>query len=363
MTRRRALAVVVLVVVAIVAVAFALPGSRPFDPDEAGPEGTLALRRLLDRLGVDHRDADAPGPATDTFVLLRDLRSDDAAADLLDWVAAGGRLVLADPSSTLADRLGVETAGIVGGTPGGTDTLEPGCLIPELGGVSGVRIRFADPLLAVPAADVLACLPSGRDAYLLVVAHGSGRVLVLGGASPFTNELLRDADNAVLAVGLVGDGPVVFGTPRPAGTAPVGVWSALPGPARAALVGVLAAVLAYAAARARRLGLTPAEEPLAPIPASALVVAVAGVYRSAADRKHTAGLLRTAAADRIRARLGLPRATSRAEVARLAAAVASRPEAPLRTLLDRTVPRDDDGLLRLAGELDDVVAQVAGVHR
>src|SRR6266480_2771353 len=64
-----------------------------------GPQGTLALRRLLAGMGASVTYSNTPPPPPATYVLLSDLRDDAADRALLGWAASGGRLVVADPSS------------------------------------------------------------------------------------------------------------------------------------------------------------------------------------------------------------------------------------------------------------------------
>src|SRR2546430_1677669 len=108
---------------------------------ERGPQGTLALRRFLARMGLDVRRAGAPpeaGQGPSVFVLLTDLRAPREAADLIGWVRGGGTLVVADPASATLAAAGIGPGARVGARVGhyfGPARLPPGCVAPESVGV------------------------------------------------------------------------------------------------------------------------------------------------------------------------------------------------------------------------------------
>lgn len=319
--------------------------------EEEGPQGTLAFRHLVRELGLGGGEADAPDDEG-TFVLLTDLRTEPAAAELLGWVENGGRLVVADPSSAVLDELDLEPGGLVGGGVTGSSQLRTDCVVPELTGVGAVATRVTDRRLALPERDLVGCLSEGRDAYLAVIPHGRGRVLALGGRSALTNELLTNADNARFATQLLGPGPVVFGTPRPSGAEAVGAWSAIPPTAKAVLLGLLLVGAAFAFIRGRRLGMPPDETPPSPLPARALIASTAALYRSSGDRAHVAEVLRRGATGRLRRHLGLDAAASRTDLARTLAVHAPIDADHARLVLDGPTPADDRALIALARELD-----------
>src|SRR5690606_9398786 len=109
--------------------------------------------------------------AADTALLLSDELDEARRADLLAWVRAGGVLVVADPSSPLADR----TRG--------------GC--PEA--VRDVEVLRISPNGAVER---------GTDCFGGNVRSrrlGDGHVVSVGSPSVFINSVLARDDNAVLA--------------------------------------------------------------------------------------------------------------------------------------------------------------------
>ncbi len=138
----------------------------------AGPpvDDTLALRRFLTESGLDvSRSTTPPGPPG-TFVLLEDLRNDAEAGDLLRWVEAGGRLVVADPSSRILNLLDVgvgRTLGLVG-----TKTLAASCAVPEVIGANELAADAGDATLQPSDPGALACFARPGGSYLVVVPRG-----------------------------------------------------------------------------------------------------------------------------------------------------------------------------------------------
>lgn len=332
---------------------------------ESGPGGTLALMRFLSRMDVPVSSAEDP-PRTGTFVLLRDLRSPEEARPLLSWVSNGGRLVVAEPESSILEVMAEasgktlgKASGLEPGRPIGNsrpEVLEPGCVAPEAVGVRRLVVAPTDAGFSTPASAV-GCFPGRSGSFLVVAPRGSGSVVVLGGRSPLTNELLREGDNAVLALRVLQGseaGPVVFGPPAPAGFGQgKGLWESLPARAKAAAAGLALALVLFAVARGRRHGKPVLEEPLTVIPSSQLAQAAAGLYRNARAAGHAGSLLRHAAAWRLARRLGLPDADP-AEV-RKALSADGRVEAAA-AVLDGPDPAGDGDLVALGRDLAELEA-------
>jgi hypothetical protein len=269
-------------------------------PRAESVESTLALRRFLAESGYQVSEG-GPPPRGGTYVLLSDLRTPDEDRALLAWAASGGRLVVADPRSRLITLAGAtmdDTVGLVGAR-----TLAPSCLAEEAVGVREIVVRSSDRVLR--GGDRFVSCFGG---HLLVRAHDRGTVVLLGGFTALTNEHLRAADNAVLALRLAGSGgPVVFGSPiSPAAGVSTGVWTALPERAKAVLVAIVLAALVFAVLRARRLGRPAAEEPIAPIPGSELVRATSRLYRRGRSVAYAARVMREATRSRLGRRFGVP---------------------------------------------------------
>lgn len=338
------------VVVAAALVAGPPERDRPL-LDSARPGGALALRRFLEEAGLAVGEAATPPPPPATFVLLRDLRPPAGARSLLEWVEVGGRLVVADPGSAVAAALGVE-AEPVAGLLGGQVALPAGCVAAEAAGVGRITVASSEAALSGGEPAAVSCFRAATGAYLTVAERGRGRVVLLGGPSSLVNRNLRRDGNAALALRVMGPGPVAFGPPLPPGAAPepTGLWEALPTPARVAVVQALLAVVLLALVRGRRFGRPVSEEPVSPIPASELVRASAGLYRTARAAGHAGHLMREAAARRLSRRLGLPPA-AREDIPRALAAWSGTPEEEVRRVLGGEEPRSDEALIALGREI------------
>jgi hypothetical protein len=232
----------------------------------------------------------------------------------------------------------------------GARTLEPACLAEEAIGAREIVVRASDRSL-VGGDRFVSCF----DGHLLVRAHDRGTVVLLGGFTALTNEHLRSADNAVLALRLAGTGGrVVFGPPIPsAGAAPgSGVWSALPERAKAAIVAIVIAAIAFAAVRARRLGRPAAEEPIAPIPASELVRATGRLYRRGRSLGYAARVMREATRARVGRRFGVSGESD--TLPTVIANATGMPPDRLEEALAGLEPRTDDELIRLGSLLSEI---------
>jgi hypothetical protein len=331
-----------------------LAGLVLLTPTAQDPDATVAVRRYLANLGFEVVDDAAPPPPDRTLVLLHDVRAEAEAEALLAWAERGGDLVVADPNSAVVALAGAVPAGPIGFA--GTVELEPECIAPAAVGVGRLSAQASDLALASTEEDFVSCFPTADGAFLLTRRHGEGTVTLLGGSSPFTNALLTEADNASLAAQLAAPGrAIVFGPPSAPGAAGTGVWEALPERARAAIVGVVVAGVAFALVRARRLGRPALEEPIAPIPGSELVGATARMYRRARAAAYAGGLMREAGVARLARRL---RAAGRDHGLIDALARASGlPRARVADILEGPDPRNDEELINLGRELEELAAR------
>lgn len=310
--RRHALWMAALIAGCALVVGLASAGPRGSD---RGPDGFLALRSFLEAMDLPvESDAPIPEPRG-TLMLMRDLRDAEAAAKVLDWVAAGGRLILADPGSAIVDALDLQVEQPSQPILPGSRTIEPACASLSGSGVMQVVFSLGDPVVSVPPQGQ-GCL-NGRDgSYLVSFSHGEGRVTVMTARSAWTNQYLQGADNALLAYRLTaGFGPVVFGPALdPAGVGPAGPWESLPAGARSGLLLLAVALGAFALAEGRRFGRPVVEEPAAAVPSSRLVDALAGLYQSAGATRYAGGLLLDGTRRRVCRRLGLPVESSQAQI-------------------------------------------------
>src|SRR4029453_17153787 len=184
------------------------------------PLGTKGLVEVLRGLGGRVAiSADDPGSTTDVALLPSDDLTPGRRQGLLDWVARGGTLVVADPSSGVTDveQVGTTRIGLLDAE------LERRCPVPALAGVGRVSapggVVFGIPEGAGGGARFLRHGGGG----LLVQPVGAGTVVRLGGASVLVNQNLGEADNGVLLASLLvpveGTSVQVLQPPLPGGGA------------------------------------------------------------------------------------------------------------------------------------------------
>lgn len=328
----------------------ALVAGRPsagelLDPRSTAPDGARAVVDVLDELGRPVAIATRPGPDTGVFLVLRDRLDVEARAELERWLAAGGRLVVADPTSPLLDD--VELAGRLATDIIGPTTFAPRCDDPSVDDVA--LVRSATWLSFAPEPGDRTCFPVEGGAWLLRRPAGDGELVALGGADAFTNARLGEADNALLLVRVLGNrGGVVVAGASPPGGGEASLGELVPDRVYVALAVLAAAFVVAAWARGRRLG-EPVEEPLpVRIPASELVLATADLMRRADVRAAAADALRGELRREAAARLGLPEdAPPDVLTDRIAAWTGRDPAGVAAALGPGPVP-DDESLVRVA---------------
>jgi hypothetical protein len=351
---------------------------NPLDPASTGPLGTKALVEVLRGLGGRVSvSADRPGAGTDTALLLSDDLTPERRRGLLDWVARGGTLVVADPGSgvTEVEPVGSTRIGLLDAE------IERRCAVAALGDVG----RVAAPggvVFKVPqgqagpggqgspgspgAGATRACFPRNDGAWLLVQPVGEGTVVRLGGASVLVNQELGKADNAILLASLLvpaeGTAVQVLQPPLPGGGA-AGLGDLIAPRVRLALWQLVVAFVLLALWRARRLGRPVAEPQPVQLPGAELVVAVGNLLQRAKGRGQAAGLLTDDLRRSLAGRLGLPPSAPADQVADAAAAARTGipPERVLGTLT-QTTPRDEAELVALSQAIDTVRREVTRVR-
>jgi hypothetical protein len=229
-------AVALCLAVAVVVAAAGLGGGKSREADLrastylAERRGTRALFLLLDGLGLGpERFLAAPDAAfrkDRTFVVAAPSRrvTREEARALLDWTAAGGRLVVVDAPS--AESLTVDCTPLLAPAGLATEAVTGRFAVPrvedagladgvgEIDWPARIVVRDGDPEQRDPrASDWETAIGSPAGAVAARVPFGEGEVVAVADARLLDNEFLRRADNAVLAVNLlVGDGTrrVVF---------------------------------------------------------------------------------------------------------------------------------------------------------
>lgn len=331
----------------LVAIAVGAPGpgrGGPLDPDGTGPTGARALVLLLGELGADVRVVNGSPPEdAGTALLLRDRLAERDRAATERWIEAGGVLVVADPSSPLA-------AGV-------TDRPCPAAL-------DGVDALEVDPDGGAIARDAGF---GGQCFGGLVVSddRGAGTIVGLATPAPLTNELLDDADDAVLAAALLAPTPgtrvaVLDGPSVDASVGDDELIDLVGSPVRQSLVQACIAVALWVLWRGRRLGRPVVEEQPVAIAGSELVVAVGRLLDGRRRPDEAAASLRADLRRAAEGRLGLaPTADLRTVASAIAARTGIDEARAAAALGERPVTTDDD-LLAVAADLDRIRTDLFG---
>jgi Domain of unknown function (DUF4350) len=332
-------------------------GGEPLDPTATGPDGAKALVVFLDGLGSVEVERGVPGPEVDTAVLLRDRLDDDRRAGLVDWVARGGTLVVADPASPFTP-VAVETPPFEAGLP--ERGLDAGaCDIDALADVEevdpGAGLAYEVPEGAT------SCFGDGEEAFVVAADHGDGTVVAVGGPEPFLNRSLGSNDDAVLAGDLLApeDGSrVAFVTGTTPGAGEQTLLDLIPWRVEQAILMLGIAFLVSVGFRARRAG-RPIDEPVpTPIAGSELVAAVGRLQQQARAPEEAAAVLRADLRRTLTRRLGLAPDAPVDVLAEAVTGLGADPERVRAALSDDRVPADDLALISLAQEIDELRLEV-----
>ena len=370
--------VVVLAVLALAAIVIAgRPngggGDEAFAPDGTGSDGAKALVLLLEGLGVEVAvDDGVPDADVDTALVLADTLEPGRAAEVLDWVGAGGTLVVADPSSPFTPVV----TGPIDDLEGlaADDLPASTCEVTELADV-GRLAPVSGSLYEVPAgAD--SCFGDGERAFVVVEDRGAGRLVSVGGQGPFVNAGLGDGDDAVLAARLLvagegggrvaflvrdpdpPDAPVAEGRP---GEGDETLLDLVPGRVSLALAQLAVAFLVYVWFRARRVGAPVAEPRPTTLAGSDLVEAVGRLRSAEGHPDRSAAVLRHDLHRTLCGRFGLPADTGVDELVAVAERAGADPDR-LRAALQMTA-EDDDALVASARTIDQTRQEVLHEQR
>jgi hypothetical protein len=278
------------------------PGGPRSSSFATAPDGLAAWAELVRRTGGEvralrERPSDATLPARGTVVVLdpEDFTRTQARA-LRRFAENGGRVVAGgrDPGPWLDELArGLEWE------RGGGEAVRVLARTPETGEASELRTAGEGHWRAGGGARPLA---AGDDGPVVVARD---RIVLVADPSPLQNRLLDEADNASLARGLAGPGPVTFVESVHGYGAATGL-AALPDRFQWALVLLGLSGLLLIAARWPRLGPPePPEEPLFP-PRRAYVDALAATLARSRDRASAVESVRSAARQRLARRAALP---------------------------------------------------------
>jgi hypothetical protein len=236
--------------------------------------------------------------------------------------------------------------------------VEAGCADPLLDGLSISTGGTPYKLQGRPGDT--ACFRSGSGAELPGLVATTGDTVLLGSAELLTNDRVDEADNAAVALRLLGQHPRLVWYHATADDLAAGddradateLSTVLPGWLSPALL--LAAVAALLALlwQGRRFGPLVVEPLPVTVRADETEASRGRLYRAAKDRRHAADALRADARSVWRERLHLP---PTAPVDVLVEHLSARPGAPdrptLRALLEDGPVADDRALLSLATDL------------
>lgn len=349
---------------AAVAVAVVFGGgdnTTPMDPDNAGPDGARAVARVLDDQGVDvvtaRGAADledvAIGSDTSVVVVLPSELGETTVERLLEHADGAAHVVVLGADIGPAEAFGASA-------PPSNANLR-----------KGRDADCADPLfegltLEVESSPVYEggdCFPGELGAVVLRPSDG---LMLFGADQAFTNDQVLRADNAAVALRLLGQDPrLVWYVPSLADVSAeesVTLTSLLPAWVLPGLWLVGLATAALVLWRGRRLG------PLATEPLPVVVRAVettrslGRLYRRAGDRDHAAAALRSAARTRCARRLRLGSRYDPGGLVREVARRTGRPETEVARLLDPPPgdppPGTDRDLITLAQALAELDREV-----
>ncbi|MDP3892034.1 DUF4350 domain-containing protein [Nocardioides sp.] len=352
--RRSTLVITVGLVLAVAVVILGASGSRsftPLDPDNPDPDGARALARVLDRQGVDvvlARGADALeeqdlGAGVTVLVTSPD-QLGPSTADRLLTAARGAAVVVAAPSPRATEVLGV--------------THPPYSLSPRSARTADCELFGLEPGLEV-AVDRTYAYPtrsgcfSAPEGHLLADA-GDG-LLLLGAGQILENEQITRADNAAVALRLLGQHDrLVWYVPDATdlvGEDEVSLTALLPAWLHPGLLLLGLVALAGIWWRGRRLGPLEVEPLPVTIRATETTRSRGRLYRRAGDRGHAAEVLREAARRHLAARLRLPAGSTTTDLVPEVTRVTGRPTAAVEQLLAGPPPPTDHDLISLATAL------------
>ena len=365
--RARSLAPFVLIGIALAVVGLLSQspgGGAPLDPNGTSPGGAKALVLLLRQYGAEVQLVDGvPAADVPVAVVLNDETDAPRREALARWVEGGGRLVVADPSSTM--QIGAPVRAATGFTS--TDQHPQGpCALPGLESVGRLDVGPSDFLRPPASGSGDGCFEHDGAFFLVTAEFGHGLVVGLGGAGVWINSRLAHDDNAALAIDLLMPGGATRGariavlTRSQVGSGGRSVLSLLGPRVKPALLQLLIAFALLAWWRGRRFGRPVAESLPVKLAGSEIVVAVGDLLQRAGNRDAAARQLRDGLRRWLAERLGLDPHTPGDQVAAAVSARTGADRGRVADLLTDSPVGDADDLVRLAQSLARLRTEVAG---
>ncbi|WP_110240778.1 DUF4350 domain-containing protein [Nocardioides gilvus] len=340
----------VLAVVAISVVAGQRPGNTvPLDPENAGPDGARALARVLERHDVDVTvargaaalESQSVTEGTTVVVTSTEQLGESTLSRLRDHASAGD-VVLVDPPGWLTTSLTTPPTRVR--IP---QHVSGACADPEF---SDLAIRTEEAL----AFDGPGCF--GHTEGSLLVSPAAGLTL-WGAGQALSNEQVVRADNAAVALRLVGGGSALVWYVPDARDLTAGdalpLSETLPDWILPGLWVLALSGLALVGWRIRRLGALAVEPIPVVVKAVETTLARGRLYQRAGDRGHAAVALRTASLHRLARRLRTG-SHDPEDVVAAVVALTGRESGDVGRLLSphsAAPPRTDRELIHLAGQL------------
>lgn len=363
--RNRSLLVIGLGTLAALIVAVLLSGGPhtggDHDPDNPGARGARALAKVLADQGVEVdivRSADALEKetldASTTVLVTTPAHLGQSTADRLLVAARESTVVVAGPAPGVVEALGVDAT--VASSP--TAGPQPAhCTDSGLGDLAGLDIEVDEAASYATSAGCFA-----TDSGWIVASADKGLVL-LGAPGILENDQILRADNAAIALRLLGRHPrVVWYVPSLddlVGDDGVSLRSLLPAFLVPAMWMIGLAVLSLILWRGRRMGALSVE----PLPVSVRSLetteARGRLYRSTSARAHAAEVLRRSTRDSLATHLRLP-IVDVESIVRDVGVRLDRTTADVDALIgnEAAAPASDDELIRLANMLAELDREV-----
>ena len=341
-----------------------ITSTTPLAIDNPKDWGTMALAELLRDEGISVSKAGSLSQAVDAgrqgatiAVVNADRLSNQDRRALAE---SGGDVVVVGAESG-SDAL----AGLTGMTAKGTAAAASSTRAPQCNDADAQAARsLAGTRASVSLqgdGDAVGCFPVGEDRYAYATdSLPSGATLrVLPDPAPVTNAHLAQEGHAALGVRALGhhsrvlwldgehmEAPSVWNSSSTPPWLPVLIFQLL------VIAGVLAIV------QGRRFGSIVSEDLPVVVRSIETTVARGRLYRQGSDRPRAAQALRSGAALRLGATLGLPPGTSRRDVIAAVSLASGIAPATVDSLLYGPPPTSDNALATLAVQLDQLESEV-----